>query len=121
MVPILTMSNIDSHESFFQNSFFSVSSSVESTPLNDNTRVLSIGVIIFQEVKEVREFIFNELSQFVRSNNIDNGTEYDTFIIESSKFGGLLQHCAIDLNFELDLINEFFINLIDDLNSNFVN
>lgn len=117
MLPILTMSNIDSHESFFKNQFFGVSSSIESVPLNDDTRVLTIGVIVFE--KEVYEFIESKLEDFTRANNLDNGTEYDTFILDTSKFGFLLHHCAVDLNFDLELINEFFISLVDELNSVF--
>lgn len=118
MLPVLTMSNIESHESFFKNDFFGVSSSVESTPLNDNVRVLTIGVVVF-ESEEVKAVIESKLNEFVHCHNIDNGSEYDTFIFDSSKFGFLLHHCAVDLEFNLELINNFFINLVDELNTVF--
>lgn len=107
MLPILTVGNIDSHEPFFRNDYFECFSSVSNEWV-----ILSIYPFIDDEISEISEigaFIDDKITDFINQS--------ECFIFDKLVFGFAIYCKANDLDF--DLINDFFVNLIDEMNSIF--
>lgn len=105
MLPILTVENIDSHVSLYKNEFFDCFSSISEDwviltvyPYNEET-----------ETETVKKFIDDKITDFIN--------KHDCFIFDKILFGFAIFCKANDLDF--GTTNEFFINLVDELNTVF--